>query len=149
MPLGLLCHYQVTNDLVSGCCIKMECVFKAAGNRLCKHQSRLRRFGPSGVKTHMHTLCSNTWHLSQYSFSGVGQCKCIFQSTFLTTNNPNPSGHFLDQWLVTNNLMWINQTQNALCIPGEGEHAGRDNSSDLLFLSHVNRDVKGTLLSVI
>lgn len=29
MPLGLLCHYQVTNDLVSDGCIKMECVFQS------------------------------------------------------------------------------------------------------------------------
>lgn len=29
MPLGLLCHYQVTNDLVSGCYIKMEYAFQS------------------------------------------------------------------------------------------------------------------------
>lgn len=38
MPLGLLCHYQVTNDLASGCYIKTECVF-----------SKLRGIDPASV----------------------------------------------------------------------------------------------------
>lgn len=36
VPLGFLHHYQVTNDLVRGCDIKMECVFQSRGERILR-----------------------------------------------------------------------------------------------------------------
>lgn len=42
-PLGLLCHYQVTNDLVSGCYIKMEGVFRSLRDRSLRASVKAKR----------------------------------------------------------------------------------------------------------
>jgi len=54
MPKGLLCHYEVTNDLVCNCYIEMECVFEAGGNRPYNCRSKLWKFGQGREKkTHL------------------------------------------------------------------------------------------------
>lgn len=79
VPLGFLHHYQVTNDLVRGWDIKMECVFQSRGERILRasvkaEEIRTWKWKRGHTSAHTWGFIRQQVHIfvvSHFSFTGI------------------------------------------------------------------------------